>query len=68
MVRQPWLKLIQHIVLRRGIDPLMSQGFLRFANIPELRAHQAPEVMRLDMAQANLIRIPLHRAPHIDAG
>ncbi len=50
------------------INPLMSQRLLRLANIVlgELRAHEAPEVMRFDMAEANLIRIPLHSALYID--
>ena len=52
-------------MLRRGVDALMTECLLRLTNIPlgELRAHEPPDVMRLDLAQPHLIGIALHDAP-----
>ena len=68
IVGQPHIQLIEHVMPRRGIDPRMPQRLLCFPNIAfgELRAHEAPEVVRLNMAEADLIRIPLHGTPHVD--
>ncbi len=56
VIRQPFLQFIEHILLRRGVDALMAQCFLCFANIAlsELRADEAPEVVGLD--SLNLFR------------
>ena len=52
-------------MLRRGIDPLVPQCFLRFATIAlgELRPYEAPDVKGLNMMEADLIGIALHGAP-----
>ncbi len=70
IVSKSGLQLIQHIVLRRGVDPLVPQRLLRLANIPpgKLGADEAPEVVRLDMAEADLISIALHNPPHPHGG
>ncbi len=51
-----------------GVNPLMPERLLCLANVPlgELRAHEAPDVMRLNVAEADLLRIALHRTPHVD--
>ncbi len=53
---------------RRRVNTLVAECLLHRANIAfgELRAHEAPEVVRLNMAEADLIRIPLHGTPHVD--
>ncbi len=55
-------------MLRGRINTLMSERFLCLANIPlgELGADEAPEVVRLDVAEADLISVALHRTPHVD--
>jgi hypothetical protein len=55
-------------MLRCCINTLVAECLLRLANIPfgELRAHEAADVVRLDVAEADLIRIVLHRTPHVD--
>ncbi len=56
IVRQPFLQLIEHVMLGHGIDPLVAECLLCLANVTfgELRAHEAPDVVRLD--SLNLFR------------
>ena len=53
---EPRLQLIEHVVLHGGLQAFMPQGALRLAQIAlgELRADEAPEVVRLDGGQAAL--------------
>ncbi len=55
-------------MLRGRVDALMPQRLLRLANVPrgELHAHAAPDVMRLDVAQTDLIGIALYCTPDVD--
>jgi hypothetical protein len=43
------LEFIEHIMRHGGLQALVAQGALGLAQIPlgELRAHKAPEVVRL---------------------
>ncbi len=68
IVGQPLLQLIKDVMLGRRINSLMPQRLLCLANITlgELGADETPEVMRLDVAQADLIGIALYRTPHVD--
>ena len=54
-------------MLRRRVDAFMTERLLCLPDVPrgELRADEAPEVVRLDVAEADLIGIALHRTPHI---
>ncbi len=51
MISQPRLQLVDHIVPRGGIDPLVPERLLCLTDIMlgELRAHKPSEVVRLDM-------------------
>ena len=62
-VGEPRLQLIEHVVLHGGLQAFMPQGALGLAQIAlgELRADEAPEVMRLDSGQAALQGILAHR-------
>ncbi len=68
IVGQPFFQFVEHVMLGGRVNPFMAECFLRLANIAlgELRAHEAADVVRLDMAEADLIRIVLHRTPHVD--
>ncbi len=49
-IQQPFPQRIQHILLGGRVDPLVAECLLCLATIAlgELRAHEAPEFVRLD--------------------
>ena len=53
-IGEPDPQFIEHIMLGRGLQALMPQGLLGLAEIAlgELRADEAPKLVRLDGSQA----------------
>ncbi len=71
-IRQPHFYFVEHLLLDGCITARMPQCRLRRANIAlgELRADEVPEVMRLDMTEADLISVActVHHTLMVDSG